>query len=253
MNPEKLMGRFQKVNLMEYNGTGQLKLEKTDKTHRIFTTYHVTGLNKTGNKQPADINFIVMKGSNIAISPEKPYVVKPGNTHEQQISLQIEEEALLVWNNQEVIFTPGTNFTQRVKVLLNGNAEFVWAEIVHLTEKKDYHYTTLMEILVGDECLAFDPVTFSSENELMDNHGIIEDFTYTATVWYIAEQLPFDEWDVLERISQAKNHRAGMTDLDGKGILIRWLSKDLRLLKQEVQDVMAFFDQKITEIRKWRV
>ncbi|MFC4403088.1 urease accessory protein UreD [Gracilibacillus xinjiangensis] len=249
----KLKGRFQKVNLIEYSGTDPLKLEKTDQTHRVFTNYHVTGLNKLGEKEPVELEFIVMKGSNTAISTEEPIQLEHKQKHSQHISLHIEEEALLMWNNQEIILNPDSNFTQQIKVSLEGDGEFLWAEITHLSKKQDFFYSSLMEIWVDEECVAFDPLTFSSTNDLIHHHGMIEDFEYTASIWYIAEKFPFDEWDVQQRLSQAKHHRAGMTDLDGKGLLIRWLSKDIKLLRQEVEDVMTFFDQKITEVRKWRV
>ncbi|KAB8138911.1 urease accessory protein [Gracilibacillus oryzae] len=247
----KLKGRFQKVNLLDYSGTEQLRLEKTDQSHRVFTNYQVTGLNQVKEEETAELDFIVKKASNITVSMAEP--IQVNQKHKQELSLHIEEEALLLWNNHEIMLQPNSEFSRRTKVSLEGDAEFVWAEITHLNQKEYFHYASLMEIWVEEECLAYDPLAFSTSNELIHHHGLIEDFQYTASIWYIADKLPFDEWDIQQRLSQAKHHRAGMTDLDGKGILIRWLSKDLQLLQQEVRDVLSFFDEKITEIRKWRV
>ncbi|MGP4038437.1 urease accessory protein UreD [Gracilibacillus sp. D59] len=247
---KQLQARFQKVNLLDYKGEQPLKIEKADQSHRVFTTYNIDGLNQT--EEQVTVDFTVKKASNIKLLDEGS-----DQTALQKQSLQfncnIEEEALLLFDKREIIPNKASLINQHIKVNVTKDAEFVWAEIVHLDQVSDYHYSSLMEIWSEEQCLAYDPVQFDGSEKMLAHHGMTESFPYVASVWYISPNPPFDEWDVQQRLSQAKNHRAGMTDIDGKGILIRWLSTDLTLLKQEVDDVLTFFDEKITELRKWRV
>ncbi|WP_208589811.1 urease accessory protein UreD [Gracilibacillus suaedae] len=247
---KQLQARFQKVNLLDYKGDQPLKIAKADQSHRVFTTYNIDGLNQTTD--PISVDLTVKKASNIKLldtATEKD----TRENHSLQFTCNIEEEALLFFNKREIIPVNNSNISQHIKVNVTGDAEFVWSEIVHLNQGSEYHYYSLMEIWTEEHCLAYDPVQFNANEEVLAHHGMTESFPYVASIWYISPNPPFDEWDVQQRLSQAKHHRAGMTDIDGKGILIRWLSTDLTLLKQEVDDVLAFFDEKITDIRKWRV
>ncbi|QGH35816.1 urease accessory protein [Gracilibacillus salitolerans] len=247
---KQLQARFQKVNLLDYKGDQPLEIAKADQTHRVFTTYNMDGLNKT--EAPMSIDFTVKKASNIKLLDDGSDA-KTLPKQSLQFNCNIEEEALLLFDKREIIPSDNSNINQHIKVNVTGDAEFVWAEIVHLDHVSNYHYYSLMEIWAEEQCLAYDPVQLDRSEEMLVHHGMTESFPYVASIWYISPNHPFDEWDVQQRLSQAKNHRAGMTDIDGKGILIRWLSTDLTLLKQEIDDVLAFFDEKITEVRKWRV
>ncbi|SFL42808.1 Urease accessory protein UreH [Gracilibacillus orientalis] len=247
---KQLQARFQKVNLLDYKGDQPLKIAKADQSHRVFTTYNIDGLNQT--EDPISIDFTVKKASNIKLlDKEKDQPAQ--HKRSLQFNCNIEEEALLFFDKREIIPSDNSNINQHIKVNVTEDAEFIWSEIVHLDEVSDYHYYSLMEIWAEEQCLAYDPVQFDGSEEMLAHHGMTESYPYVASIWYISPDPPFDEWDVQQRLSQAKNHRAGMTDIDGKGILIRWLSTDLTLLKQEMDDVLAFFDEKITELRKWRV
>ncbi|GAE93399.1 hypothetical protein JCM21714_2479 [Gracilibacillus boraciitolerans JCM 21714] len=252
MSKKQLKARFQKANLLDYQKDVPLHVEKLDQKHRIFTTYMMNGWDEA--KEPLDIHFTIKKASNIMI---KHQPLTDSLPKEQSIYLQcnIEEEALALFDKREVMPPDHSHINQHIKVNVNGDAEFIWAEIVQLNQSLDYHYHSLMEIWDGSHCISYDPLQFSSQQKaILANHGLTEEFSYMASIWYISPNPPpFDEWDIQQRLSQAKHHRAGMTDLDGKGILIRWLSTDLSLLRQEVEDVLAFFDEKITELRKWRV
>ncbi|WP_058308349.1 urease accessory protein UreD [Gracilibacillus massiliensis] len=251
MVKKQLKARFQKVNLLDYQSEPPLHIEKTDKKHRVFTSYSLDGWNES--EVPIDIHFTVKKASNIRFKHQLQPDVVP---NEQMIDLQcdIEEEALLFFDQREVIPSNNSNINEHIKINVKDDAEFIWAEIIHLNPSVNYLYQSLMEIWNDSHCISYDPIQFSSQQEIaLAHHGLTEDFPYMASIWYISPDPPFDEWDIQQRLSQAKHHRAGMTDIDGKGILIRWLSTDLSLLKQEVDDVLTFFDEKITELRKWRV
>ncbi|SHM51154.1 urease accessory protein UreD [Gracilibacillus kekensis] len=251
MLKKQLKARFQKVNLLDYQSEPPLHIEKSDEKHRIFTSYLLDGWNES--EAPMDIHFTVKKASNIKLtSPIKPAVTLA----EQAIDVQcdIEEEALLFFDKREVIPSNNSTINEHIKINVRDDAEFIWAEIIHLNQSVNYRYQSLMEIWDGAHCISYDPIQFSSQQGIaLTHHGLTEDFPYMASIWYISPNPPFDEWDIQQRLSQAKYHRAGMTDIDGKGILIRWLSTDISLLKQEVDDVLSFFDEKITELRKWRV
>ncbi|MGN8644777.1 urease accessory protein UreD [Gracilibacillus sp. HCP3S3_G5_1] len=247
---KQLQARFQKVNLLDYKGDQPLKIEKAEQSHRVFTNYEINGLNQSTT--PIEIDFTVKKASNIKLINNDTKITGV-QQHSLECNCHIEEEALLFVDKREIIPGDNSDINQHIKVNVTGDAEFIWTEIVHLEHVSNYHYFSIMEIWSDEQCLTYDPVQFDGSEEMLAHHGMTESFPFVASIWYISPNPPFDEWDVQQRLSQAKHHRAGMTDIDGKGILIRWLSTDLTLLKQEIDDVLAFFDEKITEVRKWRV
>ncbi len=251
MEKKQLKARFQKLNLLDYHSDSPLHIEKTDEKHRVLTIYTLDGWNAT--EEPVDIQLTVKKASNIMFKNGSVNDSLPKD-QAMQLHFNIEEEALVLFEKQEVIPRNNSNINRHLSINVNEDAEFIWPEIIHLKKSVNYHYQSLMEIWDGSHCIAYDPLQFSShQEEGLAHHGLTERFPYMASIWYISPNPPFDEWDIQQRLSQAKHHRAGMTDIDGKGILIRWLSTDLSLLKQEMEDVLAFFNEKITELRKWRV
>ncbi|ENH96848.1 urease accessory protein [Gracilibacillus halophilus YIM-C55.5] len=251
MTERTIKARFQKVNVHDYEDEAPLKLQKTDKSHRVFSNYQISGLEDHEQSNRADL--LVKKGTNIVVGPEDVLQLQPEQSHQLDMFVEVEEEALLIWNKQEIIPAKGSQYQQTSKIQLHQDAELIWGEIYHFDHDTFTSLSSSMEIWVDEECLVFDPFQFFPKSEVNHHYGMTETFPYVASMWYITPHPPFDEWDVQQRLSQAKHHRAGMTDLDGQGILIRWLSTDLSLLRKEMDDVFQFFDQQITDIRKWRI
>ncbi|RCW77182.1 urease accessory protein UreD [Saliterribacillus persicus] len=259
MSTVRLKSRLLKNNMVDYQADDPLKLEKSKASHRVFTNYNFISSDHMTKGDDLTIQLHVDKATNVMVHPTTPIHIKEDTgleKAEQKIQLHVENEALFFWRMQEIIPEESSRFFQKTNITLARDAELVWSEIFHVGTKemkKPYQACqSLTEVWTEDDCIVYDNLYIDPSLDAIDQFGMLENFAYVATVWYIAKDIPFDEWDVQQRLSQAKNHRAGMSDLDGKGIVIRWLSHDLELLKQEMEDVLSFFDEKITEIRKWR-
>ncbi|WP_138418307.1 urease accessory protein UreD [Aquibacillus sediminis] len=189
-------------------------------------------------------------GSNVTLMPQSATKVYPAFNDQpssQQVTINLDEDARLEWNREEVIPFEDARFNSATSVQMTSSSSLLWAEILYPgREKRGETFAfrechTHFEVWIDDDCLVYDALRLNPAEQMLKQLGVLEQFNYIANVWIVSPSMDENmDHNLGEILIQTDKHKSGITKLEGKGMLVRWISNDLPLLKKEVDRISTF-------------
>ncbi|MBM7570475.1 urease accessory protein UreD [Aquibacillus albus] len=199
-----------------------------------------------------DFNIQVGQGANVTLRPQSATKVYPAFNNQpssQQISINLEAGAELEWDHEEVIPFKDASFESKTSIQMTPSSSLLWGEILYPgREKRGESFVfdkcqTHLEIWVDHHCIAYDTLHLKPSEQNLKKLGALETYNFIGSLWFISPKLEGNDWNVDGLLEQHDNHKSGVSTLNGNGILIRWLSNRLPLLKKELENLSNYFKE----------
>lgn len=201
-----------------------------------------------------EFNVYVEEEGSVTLRPQSATKVYPAFNDKpstQQVNITLEDHTFLEWNREEVIPFEDARFTSTTSIQMTDTSSLLWGEILYPgREKRGEAFTfracnTHLDVWVNDHCVVYDRLRLQPSEQNLKQLGALEDYNYIGSVWIVSPSITDTDAKVHETFVQNKEHKSGITMLDGKGILVRWLSNDLPLVKKEFDKVSDYFKSRM--------
>ncbi|WP_432362069.1 urease accessory protein UreD [Sporosarcina sp. UB5] len=202
-----------------------------------------------------DFQIDIMEGANVCLIPQSATKIYPsfnGLWSSQNIDVSIGSKASLAFKTEAVIPFEEAKFRGKTIVRMEQDSTLLWGEIlspgrVARDEVFEYHdVKTNFQVWMEDECLIYDPLSFSPDRMDLGQMGMLEEHIYVGSMWFVSPSLKnLDISKVNEKLQQFKHVNASAALLEGKAVNVRWLASDLVLLKKEMDNLWQEFARDI--------
>lgn len=208
----------------------------------------------SGGMVEGDVNsytISVGNDSHVSIIPQSSTKIYPSRFDmacRQNIKISIGEDASVTWLPETTIPFEHSIFLGGTNIHLKASSSLIYSEIFSSgRQKRDEsfafdRFSSKTQIFVDDQLIAFDHLHLVQKENSYSDIGMFEECTYMGTIWYVdptAAKQNFEQ--VLSDFQQSKNHRFGYSSLDHYGVHFRWLSNDLCLLKEQMNELIQSF------------
>ncbi|GAB2567074.1 urease accessory protein UreD [Gracilibacillus alcaliphilus] len=160
----------------------------------------------------------------------------------QDISIIVSNGSQLYWHPETTIPFAGSRFQQSVTIRVDASSCCYFADILSPGREKYqeiFQYESIdstLHVYYEGKRLAYDRLYFQPSSQEM--LGLLDDY-YFGSAWYIASCIPRDLAMIQQADAVDPNVRFAVTALDPIGLHARWLSRDLCLLKEQMQYFQA--------------
>jgi urease accessory protein len=254
-----------KLNTM--NGELSLTFEKRGSTTRLIKSHHSSPLKASkalyldddgrttvylmetsGGMVEGDMNnysILCGNGSEVTLIPQSSTKVYPARFDlacRQNIKVNVEKDAKLTWMPETTIPFEHSIFLANTNIHLQPSSSLVFSEIFSSGRQKSaesFEFTRFSSktlIYVEDKPIVFDHLDLTKKESPLFQLGMFEEATYMGSIWYIDPDATKREMKA--EFPSAKNHRFGWTNLDDYGYHFRWLTTDLCLLKEQMNELI---------------
>ncbi|MDC3415895.1 urease accessory protein UreD [Aquibacillus salsiterrae] len=192
-----------------------------------------------------DFTVELEENTEVVLKPQSATKVYPAFNNqpsEQTITIHIGENSHLEWNRDEIIPFERAKFNGKSRVQMTNSSSLLWNEIIYSgREKRGEKFAfqecnTHLEVWMEAECVVYDSLKLHPKEQELQQLSVLEDFNYIGNLWFIcSEASKVDSTEFQKLLVQTENHKSGISTLDGKGILVRWLSNNLPLIKREME------------------
>lgn len=193
------------------------------------------------------INIHVKNGGGVCIKPQSATKIYPSfnlKPCSQSISIILDANSELEWNHDELIPFKNAIFHSTNIIRMSAEATLIWGEIIYPgREKRGEHFQfnelkTKFEIWVDGNLIVYDSIHLLPKKQNLQEIGVLENFNYVGTVWFISPKAyNLNEVLLVQQFQQSSEHQSGVSRLNREGIMVRWLSNNLPLLKKEMVNV----------------
>ncbi|WP_102348143.1 urease accessory protein UreD [Bacillus sp. Marseille-P3661] len=207
-------------------------------------------MESSGGLVAGDLNeykIHVKEGGSVCLKPQSATKVYPSFNElpsRQSVSIVLEDRAELVWDREEIIPFKDSKFIGSSSVEMRKSSTLLWGEILYPGRDKRgecflfQECNTHLEVWVEDDCIVYDSLSLNPSKQQLKCIGALEGYNYIGSAWFISPHVEnIDEGKLIQELTRTIDHKAGITKLNGNGILVRWLSNSLPLLKREMEKV----------------
>lgn len=201
-----------------------------------------------------EIKIHVKNGGGVCIKPQSATKIYPSfnlKPCSQSITIILDGNSELEWNRDELIPFNNAIFHSTNIIRMCSEATLLWGEIIYPgREKRGEHFQfnelkTKFEVWVDGNLLVYDSIYLLPKKQNLKEIGALENFNYVGTVWFISPKTQnLDEVSFVQQFQQSSEHQSGVSKLNGEGIMVRWLSNNLPLLKKEMVSAFALLNFK---------
>ncbi|MDQ0174891.1 urease accessory protein UreD [Bacillus chungangensis] len=174
----------------------------------------------------------------------KIYPSMDGLSSTQYINIKLDEGARLEWRPEVIIPFENAIFRGETIVQMKQNAELLWGEIISPGREKRGECFTYDELKTGfqiwkeGECLVYDTLRFLPKNVQLRQIGMLERSLYIGSLFFISHEAEhMNHREMNEQLLHSETIKSSVTKIDDKGLMFRWLSSDLWLLKEQMEKV----------------
>lgn len=194
----------------------------------------------------------VKEGGAVRLKPQSATKIYPSFNDKfscQNISIFLAEKAELEWNRDELIPYKDAKFKGVNFIQMHSTSTLIWGEIVYPGRERSgeqfqfKEFKTKLEIRVDDHCIVYDSLQLKPNIQSLREIGVLKHYNYIGSVWFISPKVKrMNEIQVVQQLMQTAEHQSGVSRLNGNGMMIRWLSNNLPLLKKEMESVFAMIN-----------
>ncbi|WP_169801117.1 urease accessory protein UreD [Halalkalibacter krulwichiae] len=190
--------------------------------------------------------FLVEDDCDVTLIPQSSTKVYPSKFDfacRQTIEMTVGANARVKWLPETTIPFENSIFLADTKIHLQENSSLVFGEIFSSGRQKSAEsfefrrFSSKTNIYVNDQIIVFDHLDINKEASPLFELGMFEEHTYMGSIWLIDQSLASREWEF--PFFKSASHRFGMTQLDDYGVHFRWLTNDLCLLKEQMEQVIS--------------
>ncbi|MCT2534163.1 urease accessory protein UreD [Aquibacillus koreensis] len=198
----------------------------------------------------------VGQGSSVTLRPQSATKVYPAFNDApstQQVTVKLEDDAKLEWNREEVIPFLDARFDSKTSIQMTPSSSLLWSEILYPGRDKRgeafafQECNTHVDIWIDDQCVVYDALHLHPKKQELKKLGALENYNYIGNFWCFSPKVNLSDVHMDSMLVQQDNHKSGMTTLESNGILIRWLSNSLPLLKKEMDTITNYFNGIVKE------
>lgn len=193
----------------------------------------------------------VKKAGSVCLKPQSATKIYPSYNHRscsQTISIILEEKAELEWNREEIIPYKDASFHGTSSIQMSSSSTLLWGEILYPGREKSgeqYQFEELnthLEVWVDEHCIVYDTLKIKPTIQNVKGIGVLEHYNYIGSFWFISPKVEkLNETILQKELIQTEEHQSGISRLNGNGIVVRWLTNNLPLLKVEMDHVFQKF------------
>ncbi|MFC0561107.1 urease accessory protein UreD [Halalkalibacter alkalisediminis] len=205
----------------------------------------------SGGMVEGDVNkyrITIGNDSHVSLIPQSSTKIYPSRLDlpcRQSVDLMVGENASVRWLPETTIPFEDSIFLADTKIDLEPNSSLIFSEIFSSGRQKSAEsfafdrFSSKTQILIEGKLIAFDHLNLVQKESPYFHIGMFEDCTYMGTIWYVDPAAANQNFETfLTDFHQAKNHRFGFSRLDHYGVHFRWLSNDLCLLKEQMNELI---------------
>lgn len=160
---------------------------------------------------------------------------------QQGLELSLEEDAVLLWKPETIIPYEQARFNSEINIKMKASSTLLWGEILSPGREKKgeiFQYKqvkTKFQVWINGEFVVFDVMDIKPQDVALRKIGYFEEYPYMGSLWFFSpciSEINVQEYH--EKLHRDATIKAGITEIEGKGIHVRWLSSDICLLKKEM-------------------
>lgn len=192
-----------------------------------------------------DFTVELEENTNVVLKPQSATKVYPAFNQQpsnQSISINIAANSHLEWNRDEIIPFENAMFNGKTHIQMTSSSSLLWNEIIYSgREKRGEKFAfqecnTHLDVWMEDQCVVYDSLKLHPKKQELQQLSVLENFNYIGNLWLVSSEADKVDSTALQKLLvQTEKHKSGISTLDGKGILVRWLSNNLPLLKREME------------------
>lgn len=193
--------------------------------------------------------IIVNNNSNVILIPQSSTKIYPARFNlscKQNIKITVGEYGTLRWLPETIIPFADSIFEGNTSIHLDLNSSLIFSEIFSSGRQKSQEsfkfdrFSSKTKIYVDEELIIYDHLNLN--NAPVHQLGMFEECSYMALLWCFNTNHMMSKIDSFtEGYNHGKTHRFGYTSILPNFIHFRWLSNDLCLLKEQMNNVISFY------------
>lgn len=198
-----------------------------------------------------DFQIDIKDGADVCLIPQSATKIYPsynGIWSSQNMDVSIGSKASLAFKTDAVIPYEKAKFRGKTIIRMAQDATLLWGDILspgRVARGEVFQYSdvkTNFQVWMEEECLIYDPLSFSPDEMNPKQIGLLEGHLYIGSMWFVTpglEQLDIRELN--EELQQSTETKVSASLLENKVINVRWLASDLVLLKKEMKKTWTKF------------